>query len=56
MSQKSMKPAKEDIEEMGKQTLDTGGIVRATSSKGKPVIVTKIKTPTEQESEAETIN
>ena len=56
MSQKSTKPAKQDIEEMGKQTLDTGGIVRATSSKGKPVIVTKIKTPTEQESEAETIN
>ena len=51
-----MKPAKQDIEEMGKQTLDTGGIVRATSSKGKPVIVTKIETPTEQESEAETIN
>ena len=56
MSQKSMKPAKQDIEEMGKQTLDTGGIVRATSSKGKPVIVTKIETPTEQESEAKTIN
>ena len=47
MSQKSTKPAKQDIEEMGKQTLDTGGIVRATSSKGKPVIVTKIETPTE---------
>ena len=56
MSQKSTKPAKQDIEEMGKQTLDTGGIVRATSSKGKPVIVTKIKTPTEQKSKAETIN
>ena len=51
-----MKPAKQDIEEMGKQTLDTGGIVKATSSKGKPVIVTKIETPTEQESEAKTIN
>ena len=56
MSKKSMKPAKQDIEEMGKQTVDTGGIVRATSSKGKPVIVTKIETPIEQESEAETIN
>ena len=56
MSQKSTKPAKQDIEEMGKQTLDIGGIVKATSSKGKPVIVTKIETPTEQESEAETIN
>ena len=56
MSQKSTKPAKQNIEEMGKQTLGTGGIVRAASSKGKPVIVTKIKTSTEQESEAETIN
>ena len=55
MSQKSTKPAKQDIEVMGKQTLDTGGIVRATSSKGRPVIVTKIETPTEQESEAKTI-
>ena len=50
-----MKPAKQDTEVMGKQTLDSGGIVRATSSKGRPIIVTKIETPTEQESEAETI-
>ena len=58
MSQKSAKPIKQDPEKMGKQTLDTGDIVLATSSKGKPITITKIKNPTEieRESEAETID
>ena len=58
MSQKSAKPIKQDPEKMGKQTLDTGDIVLATSSKGKPITITKIENPTEieRESEAETIN
>ena len=48
-----MKPPKQDAEKMGKQTLDTGDIVIATSSKGKPITVTKIENPTEVEGESE---
>ena len=51
MSQKSMKPVKQDDGKVGKQVLDTGDVVLATSSKGKPITVTKIKTPVEQEKE-----
>ena len=56
MSQKSTKPVKQDDGKVAKQVLDTGDVVLATSSKGKPITVTKIKTPIEQESEAETID
>ena len=51
-----MKPVKQDDGEVAKQVLDTGDVVLATSSKGKPITVTKIETPIEQESEAETID
>ena len=56
MSQKSTKPVKQDDGEVAKQVLDTGDVVLATSSKGKPITVTKIETSIEQESEAETID
>ena len=58
MSQKSTKPVEQDDENVGKQKLDTGDVVLATSSKGKPITITKIENPTEieKESEVETIN
>ena len=58
MSQKSTKPVEQDDENVGKQRLDTGDVVLATSSKGKPITITKIENPTEieKESEVETIN
>ena len=56
MSQKSMKPVKQGDGKVAKHVLDTGDVVLATSSKCKPITVTKIETPIEQESEAETID
>ena len=54
MSQKSMKPVKQDDGKVGKQVLDTGDVVLVTSSKGKPITVTKIETLVEQEKEENT--
>ena len=51
MSQKSTKPVKQDDGKVGKQVLDAGDVVLATSSKGKPITVNKIETPVEQEKE-----
>ena len=53
-----MKPVEQDDGNEGKRRLDTGDIVLATSSKGKPIIITKIENPTdvEGETEAETVD
>ena len=58
MSQKSTRPVEQDDGNEGKRRLDTGDVVLATSSKGKPIIITKIENPTnvEGETEAETID
>ena len=58
MSQKSTKPVERDDGNVGMQKLDTGDVVLATSSRGKPITITKIENPTqiEKESKADTID
>ena len=45
MSQKPVRSVKESSKKMSEQTADAKDVVVATSSKGKPVTVTKIKDP-----------
>ena len=51
MSQKPTKSVKESPQKMNKQVSGPEEVVIATSSKGKPVTITKIETPVEQEKE-----
>ena len=51
MSQKTSKVTKGDEKMTTEETLSTSGPLVIKSSKGKPVIVTKIETPVEQEKE-----
>ena len=51
MSQKPTKSVKESTQKMNKQASGPEEVVIATSSKGKPVTITKIEAPVEQEKE-----
>ena len=45
MSQKPVRSVKESSEKMNKQSADAKDVIVATTSKGKPLTVTKIKDP-----------
>ena len=51
MSQKPIKSVKESTQKMNKQASGPEEVVTTTSSKDKPVTITKIKAPVEQEKE-----